>query len=136
MRILIVDDEPAVLRAMSRMLAMHGHEVTTAADGGAALRAIFTATEKFELMLLDLNMPRFDGFDLLRLRRMCPELDAVPIIIVSGISEDEMRGRVHTSGQIEGVALWFSKPIQFDQLLQVIEHFSRSTIPPPPKGAA
>jgi twitching motility two-component system response regulator PilH len=132
MRILVVDDEPAVLKAMGRLLEKHGHEVTVAGDGGSALRAIFTSTQKFELMLLDLNMPKFDGFDLLRLRRMCAELDEVPIIIVSGVSEDEMRDRVKATGQIEGVALWFSKPVDFDSLLRAIAHFDRTTVPPPP----
>lgn len=129
MRILVVDDDLAVLRSMKKLLTHEGHDVVTAQDGDEALKAIYTSLVKFEIVLLDLEMPgRFDGYDLLRLRRMSKTLQDVPVIIISGASEEDLRAH----GNIEGVALWFSKPVDFDRLQIVLEHFSRTTSRPPP----
>ena len=61
MRILVVDDEPAVRAAVDRALRLDGHEVALAADGRAALDAVAAAPP--DALVLDLLMPRLDGLE-------------------------------------------------------------------------
>ena len=64
MRVLIVDDEPLVCDLLGDFLTRRGHEVSTAADGYEALRAL--RVQGSDLMLLDLYMPNLDGLGVLR----------------------------------------------------------------------
>src|SRR3712207_4148357 len=73
MRILIVDDEPAIRFALADLLATDGHEVAEAEHAPAALA--LAADRAFDLVLTDFRMPRVDGLELLEhLRRDHPEL--------------------------------------------------------------
>ena len=85
-RILVVDDEPHILKAVSRRLERSGYQVEVAADGEEAL-------EKFErfrpdLIVLDLMLPRMDGYEVCHAIR---ERSSVPIIILSARSEEPDR---------------------------------------------
>ena len=78
--ILLVDDEPAVVRAYARTLGVAGYTVVTAGDGHEAARA---AREKsFDVIISDIAMPGMDGIDLLRAVRE-HDLD-VPFVIMTG----------------------------------------------------
>ena len=63
-RVLVVDDEEPIRILIQRLLSKHGFSVETAPDGAAAIDKI--ATEKFDAVVLDLMMPRIDGFTVLR----------------------------------------------------------------------
>lgn len=82
-RILIIDDEPAILMLLKRILSSTGHEVLAATDGGSGLRC--ASTEKLDLILSDLSMPGDpSGMKLLAaIRRVQP---ACPLAVVSGYS--------------------------------------------------
>ena len=77
-RILIVDDEPAILATMAPMLRSRGYEVTTAMSGAAALEAVERTNP--DLMILDLGLPDLSGVEVCRLVR---DGRATPIIVVS-----------------------------------------------------
>ena len=62
-RVLVVDDEPSIRLLVQRALELHGFEVGVAADGEEALRKLDEST--FDLIILDLMMPRLDGFDVI-----------------------------------------------------------------------
>jgi DNA-binding response OmpR family regulator len=128
MRILVVDDEPAQVSALRRVLAREGYEVETACDGEEALEKIFRADDVFDLVLLDLKMPNFNGWDFMKIKRMSTRrLAHTAVVIVSGaIDEDKP----------EGVAVMFEKPVDLQQLLAAIKHFSRDTTPPPAPPSA
>jgi len=77
-RVLVVDDEPQILRALALNLTARGYAVTTAADGTAALDAI--AAGALDVVILDLGLPDVDGLDVIRAVRTYSQ---IPIIVVS-----------------------------------------------------
>ena len=79
-RLLLVDDNVAVLAALDRLLRAAGYNVTTAANGRAALEII--DTQSVHLVIADIHMPEMDGIELLRaIRAKAPSL---PVIALSG----------------------------------------------------
>ena len=82
LRILVVDDEPAVLEALETLLIREGHTVLRAQDGeGALLRA---QAERPDIILLDLYLPGLSGFEVVTRLRQIPALEAVPVVAFSG----------------------------------------------------
>jgi signal transduction histidine kinase/DNA-binding response OmpR family regulator len=89
--ILVVDDDPAIRDVLGQMLSDDGWHVSTAEDGDAALAAL--ARERPAAMVLDLMMPRVDGFEVLHTVREQPDLRDLPIIVLTArdLSEDDRR---------------------------------------------
>lgn len=83
-RVLIVDDDPAVLKVLKKVIERSGIEPETATDGPAALELL--AHSSFDLMLLDINLIGMDGFDVIRNLRS--KGNQIPIIVVSGRKGD------------------------------------------------
>ncbi|WP_067548245.1 response regulator [Nocardia crassostreae] len=107
-KVLVVDDEPQILRALRINLSVRGYEVTTAATGAAALRA---AAEKHpEVVILDLGLPDMDGIEVLAGLR---GWSTVPVIVLSA--------RTDSSDKVEaldaGVDDYITKPFGMDELL-------------------
>ena len=89
-KILIIDDDPIFLRLVDQVLSQQGYEVLKAASGQEGLRLLFT--EKPDLVLLDVAMPRMDGWQTCQRIR---EISDVPIIMLTGqqkAEEDIVRG--------------------------------------------
>ena len=82
-RVLVVDDEPQIRRALRTALAGHGYQVEVAADGEAALTAL--ATRVPDVVVLDLVMPGVDGFEVLRQTRTW---STVPVIVLSARGQE------------------------------------------------
>ena len=82
LRILVVDDEPAVLEALETLLTREGHVVLRAQDGEEALRQ--AQAERPDIILLDLHLPGLSGFEVVTRLRKVPALEAVPIVAFSG----------------------------------------------------
>ena len=78
MRILAVDDEPQILRALRTSLAARGHEVATAPNGETALDVL--ATQTVDLVVLDLGLPGIDGIEVIRRMRTW---STTPVIVLS-----------------------------------------------------
>ena len=124
--VLIVDDEPQILRALRVTLQARGYQVVTAAGGAQALRAV--AAEHPDLVLLDLGLPDLDGVEVIRRLRTWTH---VPIVILSG--------RMHSSDKVEaldaGADDYVTKPFSIDELLARVRAVSRrlpATEPPAP----
>lgn len=81
MHILVTDDDPLFTRLASSCLKSAGMTVQVAGDGGEALEALQRAD--FDAVLLDLSMPRVDGFRLLAWVRATPHLQNLPILVLS-----------------------------------------------------
>jgi CheY-like chemotaxis protein len=91
--ILIVDDDPALLDVLSTLLTEDGWRVATATDGEAALAAV--ERERPTAMVLDLMMPRVDGFQVLQALRRRPSTRELPVIVVTAKDlSDEDRERL------------------------------------------
>jgi putative two-component system response regulator len=91
-RILVVDDERANVTLLTRLMVDLGYEVVTASDGQAALDSV--AAEHPDLILLDINMPKVDGFEVCRRLKSSPSTRLLPIVLITGLtaSEDHIRG--------------------------------------------
>jgi len=119
-RILVVDDEPEIRRAVGRALAARGFEVQTAENGEGALSIV----EQFgpDLVILDLNMPRVDGMSVIRRVR---SWSRVPILILS-VREDE-------SDKVEALELgaddYLTKPFGTNELLARVRALLRRATP-------
>jgi two-component system sensor histidine kinase/response regulator len=110
-RILVVDDQPANLRAVSALLTRFGYEVATAGNGEAALAQ---AEEQVpDLLLLDMMMPGMDGFELLRRIKQNPELTRLPAIFLTAAQDRELLLRAFEAGAVDYV----TKPFMPEELL-------------------
>src|SRR3546814_7678367 len=97
-KILVVDDTPANLVAMRRLLARMDCEVVEVGDGNAALSACLD--HEFALILLDVQMPEMDGFEVATLLAESSECHSAPIIFVTAAYKDDLnrlRSEEHTS---------------------------------------
>ncbi|HEY6051560.1 MAG TPA: response regulator [Thermoanaerobaculia bacterium] len=114
-RILLVDDDPAIRASLSDLLAGEGFEVATAEDGQAGLERLSKMGRPC-LILLDLGMPRMDGWEFLsRLNGEVTER-RVPVVLLSGL------GYIRDA---PGVADFLAKPIRPDRLLDCVRRFCR-----------
>lgn len=80
-RILIVDDDPSIRRILAVSLGRSGYLTVGACDGGEALEAMRAG--KADLVLLDLMMPKVTGWDVLAARAAAPELQKIPVIVIT-----------------------------------------------------
>jgi diguanylate cyclase (GGDEF)-like protein/PAS domain S-box-containing protein len=113
--ILCVDDEETNLDLLETILAINNYEVVRASNGRGALKKI--ATQAVDLVLLDINMPEMDGFEVCRKIKEDEELLDIPIIMVTGLVSDEDRIR----GIEVGVDDYFTKPFNRTELLARIK---------------
>ncbi|MBL4775020.1 MAG: hybrid sensor histidine kinase/response regulator [Mariprofundus sp.] len=91
-RVLVVDDSITVREAERRLLSNHGYQVSVAVDGMDGWNAL--RSETFDLLVSDIDMPRMDGIELVRMLRADSRLGQLPVIVVSykDSEEDRMRG--------------------------------------------
>ena len=87
--IVVVEDEPILLKALSIELLGAGFNVLSASNGEAGLDLI--KKEKPDFVLLDLVLPKMSGFDVLEAVKKIPELKKIPVIILSNLGQDEDR---------------------------------------------
>ena len=109
MRILVVDDEPAVREALERILRHDGFDVAVACDGREAVRS--QAAAPADAILLDVLMPGLDGLEVCR--RMRDIGDRTPVLMLT--ARDEVGDRV--AGLEAGADDYLSKPFSLDELL-------------------
>lgn len=106
--ILLVDDDPLLVQLMGAMLADLGR-VRFATDGEAALRQL--GAERPDLILLDVQMPRMDGFAVCRSIKTSGELDDIPIIFVTAESDEDFEVRCFDAGAADFIHKPVSRPI-------------------------
>ena len=113
-RLLIVDDEPNLLRAVAACLRGEGYEVDTARSGEEAL--VHIAQGLPDLIVSDIRMPRMDGYAFARQLRSNPRTDLIPIVFLT--AKDESSERLE--GIRAGVDAYLTKPFEPDELVAVI----------------
>ena len=119
-RILVVDDDPQIVRALRINLRARGYEVEVAADGGTALHA--AAARPPDLVVLDLGLPDLDGAEVIRGLR---GWTAVPILVLSGRAE----GSDKVAALDAGADDYVTKPFGVDELLARIRAVTRRAHP-------
>ncbi len=112
--IMVVDDSLTVRRVTQRLLEREGYQVLLAKDGVEALEQL--QQELPDLMLVDIEMPRMDGYDLTRKVRSDARSSAIPIIMITSRSADKHRNLAMELG----VNAYFGKPYPEPELLETI----------------
>jgi len=121
--VMVVDDSLTVRKITGRMLAREGFEVASAKDGVDALQQLQDIRP--DCILLDVEMPRMDGFEFARNMRADDATRAIPIIMITSRTADK-----HRNHALEiGVNEYMGKPYQEDQLLALIRRYTRETAP-------
>jgi DNA-binding response OmpR family regulator len=114
-RILVVDDDAASLDLVTTLLQSHGYSVCQAADGN---RAISMGTEeKFDLVILDVHVPTYDGIEILQFLRKRYVRRPVKVIAVTGDSTESIRTRLVR----HGIDSYMTKPVELKVLLGEVQ---------------
>ncbi len=110
-RILVVDDQPGNLRAVSALLSRQGYEVCSAESGERALAVAHEC--RADLILLDMVMPGMDGFELLGQIKQDPALRRLPVVFLTAAHDRELLVRAFDAGAVDYV----TKPFMPEELL-------------------
>jgi CheY-like chemotaxis protein len=113
-RILVVDDESSVRAVAEQVLKLAGHAVQTAENGFEALECLESGA-RFDLLLLDVSMPRMDGMELLS-ELVKKEID-IPILLMSGHAEQEIQ-KAAEEGLVKGI---IGKPFGIQDLRKAVD---------------
>ncbi|ERT09674.1 diguanylate cyclase domain protein [Lyngbya aestuarii BL J] len=114
--ILIVDDQPANLRLLSRLLTRKGFEVRQAINGTMALQAVQAKLP--QLIMLDIMMPDLDGYEVCSRLKADPKTADVPIIFLSALDDVFDKVKAFTVGAVD----YISKPFQSQEVLARVQH--------------
>ena len=117
--VMVVDDSVTVRKVTSRLLERHGMNVLTAKDGVDAM--LLLEEHMPDLMLLDIEMPRMDGFEVATQVRNDERLQHLPIIMITSRTGQKHRDRAMAIG----VNDYLGKPYQESVLLESIAHWSK-----------
>jgi CheY-like chemotaxis protein len=116
--IMVVDDSPTVRKLISSKLERHGHTVVSAVDGMDALAKINEIVP--DLILLDITMPRLDGYQVCKLIKNNDATKGIPIVMISG--KDGFFDKVR--GKMAGSSGFISKPFGPEILMKTLETFT------------
>ncbi len=114
-KVLVVDDDPFIRSLLAAWLQEAGYGVVMAADGQQALERV--REDRPDIILLDLTMPRLDGYAVVRWLRQRPETRGLPILVVSA----DVRAHQKLAGlRVEGI---LSKPFDLDEVLDRVQQY-------------
>lgn len=120
-RVLVLDDEPAITRLISRILRSGGYEVDVATDGfqgGAKL-----LQDRPALITLDLSMPGLDGFQVLDFIRSTSEIKNTKVVVVSALSTADLNRALEA-----GADAVLQKPFQNQELTEVVDRLLKDSV--------
>jgi CheY-like chemotaxis protein len=117
--VIVADDDPDIVAGITTVLESKPYQVSSASDGQTCVELV--RKRKPDLLILDLLMPRMDGFAVIRELRSEPQLADLPIIILTTVVEDASRRRYELeTGQDMAVTLYMQKPVPPKMLLKQI----------------
>jgi len=119
-KLLVVDDDAALLDELRLLLQMAGYEVTTAANGREALD--LTLRLRPDLIILDVMMPRKDGYTLCDELKKSEEYKGIVIILLTAVTEAiSSTNYTHIGGKTTLADDFIPKPIDLDKLMEIVE---------------
>ena len=119
-KILVVDDDAVVIKALSIKLKANDFEVLTAMDGATAVNAV--RTQRPDLILLDISLPNdmgsvaWDGFRIMEWLKRLDEATNIPFIVITGGDREKYEARAMAAG----ATAFFHKPISHEELFDLI----------------
>jgi len=114
-KILVVDDEADLVEILKSSLEVNNYEVITALDGEEGLKK--AKEEKPDLILLDILMPKKDGWTFVREMKMDESIKNIPVIVFT--VKEQFKGEF----ELEGVKDYIVKPVEIEKLLDKIDMF-------------
>ena len=117
-KILIVDDEKDIVETLSFMLQAKGYEIISAYDGEEGLK--LAKEEKPDLIILDVMMPKINGYKICRLLKYDAKYKNIPTIMVTARSQDNDK----LIGEETGANEYITKPFEFSDVLNVINKYT------------
>lgn len=112
-KVLVVDDDPVLLRLVKEILKIQGFSVETAKDGIDAM--VMVKKDKPDLIILDIIMPELNGYDVLRALKFSDEFKHIPVLLLTA-REQELDKRI---GDMMGIG-YLQKPVQRDSFLEKV----------------
>jgi DNA-binding NtrC family response regulator len=120
--VLVVEDDPGMLRAMTKLLASEGMQVTGVSDPVVVVKELADSEKRFDLVITDLRMPMFSGRGVLALASALPEL---PVIIITAFGGADVQAQALRLGAFA----FLEKPVAAPQLIDVVKRaLARSPI--------
>ena len=113
--ILLVDDDPAIRKILSQSFEMEGFVIYQASDGEEALEVIDSSLP--DLVILDVMMPKMNGFEVLKSVRGSPKTEDLPVVMLTARSSQEDVWE----GWREGVDYYMTKPFDIEELLRFVD---------------
>jgi len=122
-KVLVIDDDPAVVATLADGLQLVGdYEVIVATDGADGLQRFFATLP--DCVVVDVRMPRLNGYQFVRAMRGDPDTAEIPIIILSALVQDHEQ----LAGFLSGADVYLLKPVEITELIAAIETaLSRTT---------
>lgn len=117
-KIMVVDDEPFILRSLLFILKKEGYEVSSATDGEEAL--VKAAAEKPDVVFLDVMMPKKDGYEVCRSLKSDPELAGTYVILLSAKGQMKDREKGAAVGADEYVTKPFSPSLVLEKVRAIL----------------
>lgn len=114
-KILIIDDDPIIIRLLTHRIETEGHQALFATDGDKGLEK--TKEEKPDVIVLDVLMPNVDGYSFVEELKKDQEIKSIPIIILTG------QEGLEEIFKKQGIKEYFVKPFDIDELFERIEKF-------------
>ena len=113
-RVLVVDDEENVREILAHFLKSAGYELVSTGDPEEALLVARKTIP--DVILLDVTMPRMDGFDLCQMLRSHPDTEKIPVVFLTALGDDVSRAR----GRVSGGTLYLQKPFTKKLVLDAV----------------
>jgi twitching motility two-component system response regulator PilH len=116
-KVMVVDDAYSELKLIESILRTAGHQVVTLIDGEALEERV--TTEQPDVLLLDIVMPKRNGYELLRALKRNQQTRSMPVVLVSSKNQESDR----VWGKRQGADDYLTKPFTSDQLLTTVGRF-------------
>ena len=114
-KVLIAEDEPHLVESLTFILSREGYEVTTALDGEAALQELWSSPP--DLVILDVMLPKVNGFDILKKIRAHGRLKSLPVMVLTAKGQSQDR---ETAADI-GADLFLTKPFSNKSVVAAVK---------------
>lgn len=117
-KILVVDDDPNIVKLVKTRLEAHNYEVIAAEDGEECMQKVLS--DKPDLIILDILMPRADGYDVLigmkEMKALTEKIPVIPVIVLTALSDPRVKGMIEK----EEIKDYIVKPFNAEDLLSKV----------------
>ena len=132
-RVLLVDDEPSILKLFGAKLKFSGFDVTIAMDGVAALARVMESPP--DVVILDVMLPKMNGFDVCTAIKQNPQLKRIPVVMFTALRDEQD----YWKGMACGADAFVTKPQAITELEQIVNRvinaLNPGDVPPGPSNS-